>query len=371
MRDTFSLQLNVTWQCNLRCRHCYLPVNSRHSKVLMSEEVFLSSLADAIAHVRRTTRLRVLDVSVIGGEPTLRGVEWFERVLPSARALLAGSGLQHSLRLVTNLVSRDAVAIANMFDEVGTSYDPGLRFSAETLANRWRANAVALLERGIALGVDVTVTSGAIETGARDILSTLYELGFRRMHMGFFIPSGAGYMARGATWPSHRDTSMFLQAAAQWYFEKRRHGSRDLMVSPIAGLLEALRTNEPMATVLCPIASGAVSVEPNGSLRSCVAGGGERCGTWGEPAFTGTLATYVATPWYRHRAVQAISPRGACGGCDFYPVCLGGCSVLHGYWDGLGECPGFRTLLKFLHEHADVDALRRDPAAPGMPGLVA
>ena len=46
-------------------------------------------------------------------------------------------------------------------------------------------------------------------------------------------------------------------------------------------------------------------------------------------------------------------PKPHCVGCDEFRSCQSACGILHQYWNGQGECPGFKGFIKHVRGVTD------------------
>lgn len=76
----------------------------------MSETEFLHIVAGIVEHMQAdhnfAQRYNHVDIHVIGGEPSMLGVPFYESALPKAKALLALIPQAVSFSIVTNLVTK-------------------------------------------------------------------------------------------------------------------------------------------------------------------------------------------------------------------------------------------------------------------------
>ncbi|HCK18285.1 MAG TPA: radical SAM protein, partial [Thalassospira sp.] len=209
------------------------------------------------------------EIHVIGGEPTILGLPFFEENIPVGRAALEEAAARmdkpfsFEIIMVSNLLSRDILPIANHFDRVNTSYEPETRFPKPKLEQMWRDNLALLRDNGIDVGVTTAMTKHVINYGARTLLDYHYNQGIKQIHFGFFIPSGDGLVNRDEMFPEFVETSNFLIEAANWYFE-RRDDDPDLFVNPVESMLSGINSGEPLDDIVCPIIAGSMDIDWNG-----------------------------------------------------------------------------------------------------------
>ncbi len=169
-RTTFLFQINVTRRCQLRCSHCYILSDKKDTSPDMTEEEFLHVVSGIVEHMKAdynfSMRYTYVDIHVIGGEPSMLGVDFFKSALPKAKAMLAELPQEFSFSIVTNLVTREALEVARLFDKVSTSYERSTRFNKRKQEEIWRSNVQTLMAESKDLAIpgpkDFSVTTALV-----------------------------------------------------------------------------------------------------------------------------------------------------------------------------------------------------------------
>jgi sulfatase maturation enzyme AslB (radical SAM superfamily) len=330
MAKTFLLQINTTRDCNLRCTHCYISTAKKEISTFMTEDHFLAvfeQFANFMNSPYGKEEYNLADIHVIGGEPTMLGFDFYDRLLPRARELLATVQQQVKLSIVTNLVTNDALRICKLFDFVSTSYEIDTRFVSAKgrplpkLEKMWSDNVRTLQAEGVLVNVTTAVTKPVIDFGATKLLDYFLESGFRNVHLGFFIPSGDGLINMGTVFPPFKMTSDFMIEAAKWYLE-RRIEMPDLYINPVESMIESVYRKEPMDDIVCPIIPGSLDIDHDGETVTCIEAGGEVDMTSLGNIFTSSISDIIDGRAYRRERSKAIVPKKHCMGCD--ELCLWG-----------------------------------------------
>lgn len=364
---TFLFQINVTRDCNLRCTHCYISTDKKAASQFMSEPQFISTFEQIVDFMKidydGKREYAHAEIHVIGGEPTMLGNKFFQKNMPVIREMLKEMPQEYSLSLVTNLITNDAVKIAQMFDIVSTSYEYETRFVSKTgvpkpaLEEKWLRNVKKLRDVQVNANVTMAVTKQAVDRGASNILNDFYERGFKEMHLGFFIPSGDGLLNMGTVFPMFHETTAFMIEAADWYLE-RRIDDRDLYVNPIESMIESIHDQKPMDDIVCPIIPGAIDIDWNGDTVTCIEAGGEVDMESLGNIYEKPIKEILTSKEYRRERAKAIIAKPACRGCDELLSCQSACGVLHQYWNGRGECPGFKGFIKHIRNLVENEGVK-------------
>lgn len=361
MSRSFLLQINTTRDCNLRCTHCYISTDKKEISRFMSEEHFIDTFRQAAAFLKTPEAeadYSMVDIHVIGGEPTMLGLDYYQRLIPQARALLADVKQEIKLSIVTNLLTQDALPISKLFDFVSTSYEIDTRFVSAKgrplpkLEQQWINNVRTLQDAGVRVNVTTAVTKQVIEYGAENLLDFFFEKGFRSVHLGFFIPSGDGLTNMQTIFPPFRITSEFMIQAAKWYLE-RRIDVPDLFINPVESMIESVYRNKPMDDIVCPIIPGSLDIDHDGETVTCIEAGGEVDMQSLGNIYTEGMTQILQGRKYRRERTKATIPKPHCIGCNELKYCQSACGVLHGFWNGKGECPGFKAFIKFIRDQVE------------------
>lgn len=365
MSKTFLLQINTTRDCNLRCTHCYISSEKKDISTFMSEDNFVDvfkKLADFLNSDYAKSEYSLADVHVIGGEPTLLGLAFYEKLMPLAREQLKGLKQQVKLSIVTNLITQDAVAIGRLFDFVSTSYEIDTRFVSAKgrplpkLEQQWANNVSALQNENIQVNITTAVTKPVIAHGARTLLNSFLNRGFRNIHLGFFIPSGDGLTHIANVFPPFQSTADFMIESAKWYLENRMIYP-DLYLNPIESMIDSIYSKEPMDDIICPIIPGSLDIDHDGETVTCIEAGGEVGMKSLGNVFDGSIVDVINGPKYRRERSKAIVPKKHCMGCSELANCQSACGVLHGFWNGKGECPGFKSFITFIRHQVEQEGV--------------
>lgn len=353
---TFLCQVNVTRDCNLRCTHCYISTDKKVSSQYMESEQFVSvfeNLADFLKSDSGQSQYGVVDIHVIGGEPTMAGFDFFDQTIPEIKKILDGVPQEVKFTLVSNLVTKDAVRISCLFDAVATSYEFNTRFVSSkgrelaAIEEKWIENVRELRSLGYEVTVTMAVTKQAVNKGAREVLDFFYRKGFRQIHLGFFIPSGDGLINMLDVFPMFEETSQFMIDATEWYKE-RRIESPELYVNPIESMIDSIYNDKPLDDIICPIIPGSLDIDWDGETVTCIEAGGEIDMDSLGNIFQKPISEILSSPKYMQERMMAIMPKPHCVGCDEFMACQSACGILHQYWNGKGECPGFKGFIKYI-----------------------
>ena len=356
LEKTFLYQINVTRDCNLRCTHCYIHSDVKAASKTMNDEQIMSIAQGIVEHMKKINYMRA-EIHFIGGEPTMLGLEFFNRNIPKFKEIVKAAGFNAEVMMVSNLLHEDIVEIAKHFDRVTTSYEVASRFVSikgnykPKLEKNWLDNVKKLQAVGIEVGVTTAMTKPVIDFGAAKILDYFYENNIKQVHFGFFIPEGDGLINYSTIMPGFHETSQFLIDSANWYLE-RREIDPNLWVNPFESMLSAIHSDEPLDDIVCPIISGSLDINWDGNSATCLEAGGAKSPDWSGNIFETSISTVTASEHFMKKVLDAAKPQKICRTCEEYNICKSGCGVLFKFFDPTldQECPGFKRFIQFVKE---------------------
>lgn len=355
--SVFLFQINVTRDCNLRCSHCYISSEVKALSGRLTVSQFLKIVRDIGEHMITATNTHA-EIHIIGGEPTMLGAKFYDRVMPEAYEIMReyGSAFSWEFILVSNLLSMEMMAIAPWFTKISTAYEPETRFPKPYHEKWWLTNVHKLQDGGIDVAITTCMTKPVIDFGAANLCDKIYnELGIKQMHFGFYIESGDGRVNAETVTPRFDETSNFLIDSAKWYFE-RRDSDPELYVNPAESMLSAIHRDEPLDDIVCPIIAGSLDIDSSGNALTCIQAGGELDAPWEGDVLATSVSDVINGDKFKRRRIQAAKPHPACVTCDEYRVCRSGCGVNFKNWDPKGDddCPGYKSFIKFMRsQYAD------------------
>lgn len=349
--SVFLFQINVTRDCNLRCSHCYIASEVKALSGRLSVSQFTKIVRDIGEYMVGSEHTHA-EIHVIGGEPTMLGALFYDRVMPEAYKIMQeyGDAFTWEFILVSNLLSKEMMDIAPWFNKISTAYEPETRFPKQFHEDWWLKNVHKLQDGGIDVGITTCMTKPVLEYGADRLCDLIYnKLGIKQMHFGFYIESGDGRINAETVTPRFDQTSNFLIASAKWYFARRDHDD-ELYVNPAESMLSAIHRDEPLDDIVCPIISGSLDIDSSGKAMTCIQAGGEIDPPWEGDVLKTSVSDVIGGDKFKRRRLEAARPHTACMTCDEYQVCRSGCGVNFKNWDPEGDddCPGYKQFIKFM-----------------------
>ncbi len=329
---------NITRQCNLSCRHCYLDSGPDRAgpDELSTEEGF--ALIDDLAG------MGVPLLIITGGEPLVRKDIW--DLLPYAR----DRGIAIALSSNGTLITKDTAARLKQsgVEYVGISLDGASKVTHDAIRDVPGCFDSALagisLCRAAGLKTGVRFTATKENRGDLDrLIDISRNAGVDRFCVYWLVPSGRGADWYGPGSLTPEDSEGILDTI---YRAARAAGDQDPMEyltvdapQDAVYLLNRLKHEDPdeYARALhllgckgagCSAGFRVANIDPSGTVYPCQFARSDRfrIGTIREQPFS-ALWKDPANPVLREFRQKTETLEGVCRGCEYRMVCGGGCRV--------------------------------------------
>ena len=228
----FVFTLMPSLFCHLRCPHCYLSLEQRQNRAIMSvEDIELACWkVDAYWDARGTTK-RTVVLYWYGGEPTSMGVDMFEAMADAIeRVFVPEKGYAVKHVVLSALVS----AKPEWFDVlkrrcgglVQSSYDGTMR--GEAYLGKWERKMRAARAVGLKTATISVVNRALIEDGPEATLDRLEALGVEETSFLPFMLNDQNQATGkyGEFAPTMREWSAFMIAMTKHWMARRAAGGR-------------------------------------------------------------------------------------------------------------------------------------------------
>lgn len=262
----FVFTLMPSLYCHLRCPHCYLSLEERQDRTIMSPD-FLEEACrkvDAYWDIRNIKK-RTVVCYWYGGEPTSMGIGVFKDMADRINSVFdPAKGYEVKHTVLTSLVSvRDDWF--PVFDEYGcgefqTSYDGDMR--GGSYMRKWERKVKAAVDYGLSVSTISVVNRELLELGPARTLDYLSDLGVKETSWLPFMwndqnSSGSydDYAPSMAAW------SEFMTSLTDRWLERRRAD----MPTPEIGQMRFILSQSQRGG-LANIAGQTLFLMPNGDF---------------------------------------------------------------------------------------------------------
>jgi radical SAM protein with 4Fe4S-binding SPASM domain len=322
--NNYSAPLSVIWdltyECNLKCKHCLVGAGSPMGDELSTEEI--TGIIDQLVE------MKVFSITFSGGEPLLRK-DFFDILnYASARNLgikLSTNGLLVTDRVIKRLDDIRIFAVQISVDGMEKTHDT---FRGGKGAYRKAVNA---LEKLVAAGYWTIVSAMITKYNRHEIRSILEKaisLGVATFKLSAFIPTGRGsknITRLSLSMAETKDLALEMRELQ----DKYRHKIQFDIEGTYCWLLDAPPNNlkltrDRAARVGCSAGRSQLVISPNGNVLSCPF----LC-----DFVVGDLRKDKVTDIWRDaeilkqfRNITKGHLKGKCKDCEYVPnQCQGGC----------------------------------------------
>jgi len=261
----FVFTLMPSLYCHLRCPHCYLSVEERQDKTILSPDLVVEACCKIDAYWNDAG---VKDRTVIcywyGGEPTSMGIDTFRTMADGINSVFRAEGgydLRHTV--LTSLVSvrDDWFPVFRDYGcgEVQTSYDGTMR--GGPYVRKWERRVRAAVAYGLRVSTISVVNREILAQGPEWTLDYLSDLGVAETSWLPFMwneQNSGGSYERFA--PTMAEWSEFLIALTERWIYRRRRGLHVPEIGQMRFILSQADRGGPN------IASQTLFLMPNGDF---------------------------------------------------------------------------------------------------------
>jgi len=330
--------------CNVGCTHCYLPVEVRSNKGIMSMDT-VQSVAEMLADMASRRNDDFVHILWHGGEPLTISVDWYEAAGSILDSVLPG----HIESIQTSLIPlRDEhiPLIHNRFSSfIGTSIDFSQRKiqgSVESYSDLWLKKVEKAREAGITVVPGVVPTISDVSSGGvHNIVSFMERYGFPEFNFERYNHFGID----NDDVPSNMEHSQFLVNLYKEIMPMVESGKAPVINVLRAGINGVFHAS-PGDRWGTTCSSDFIVIEPDGSTNNCPDK------AMFEKSFSNVSDGYPAfssspkrIEWIRNNRVAHKTQ--ACSDCRFNSWCGSGCPITTN-GDSSSECSGYKTFLDLL-----------------------
>lgn len=263
----FVMTMMPSLFCHLRCPHCYLSLEQRRDKTMLSvEDVALTCRKVDAYWDGRGIATRTVVVYWYGGEPTSMGTALFrEMVAAMGEVFSADKGYAVTHVVLTSLVSVRDDWFEVFHDLCGgfvqSSYDGPMRGSSYDV--KWARRMRAARESGLRMGTISVVNRALLDMGAPAVLDHLASLGVvEASFLPFMLNDQNRVTGKYDEFaPSMREWSAFMVAMTEHWLSRRRLGDAVPMIGQMA-----FSVSQGRRPLLANIAAQTLFLLPNGDF---------------------------------------------------------------------------------------------------------
>lgn len=173
-----NVYIKTTEACQLNCSHCFTGGNSPDRKFLDVEKTrdWIGRFTDYIPKDDQ------VHFELHGGEPFLAPMYTLKHLTSSIRNWgPVGASIGATTNLVYLLTDELLWFIKSDLNSIGTSWDKSIRFANEKQENLWTSNVKKLIQSGIQVTLNVSVTKAVVDMDQEELLMFLRDTGCYRV----------------------------------------------------------------------------------------------------------------------------------------------------------------------------------------------
>lgn len=354
-----EIEIKTSSYCNLFCKHCYVDakfLGDNEPFFLKSDEYdktylsfYFDRLFDFIEFViDRERTSNVVHFMIMGGEPTLIGIDLFEFILKKIYDVGSKRKLKVSVGTSTNCLLLndswlDFFSRNKEYINLSVAYDFFIRFHSQLLEEQWWRNIQFIKERGIFFNLNLTLTKYLIKS---DVFSLIEKIDPYRVDINPFLPIGRGSFFIHELGLSTMELSSFYI----YFFNEVRDkylNLRDKLLGDFLKVESILKNEQNISGVGDSVFKNCwgrcwrrLIVDLKGNIYlECT-----------HPNSIGNIFNSFELVFLSREFLDFYKSkcyREECFLCEFYDFCRGGCVALFPLVKD-GECVGLKRLLNFL-----------------------
>jgi radical SAM protein with 4Fe4S-binding SPASM domain len=349
-----TFYIKPTNYCNIDCEHCYLPIETRQNKLVMTDETLLS-IASMALDLKEKEGHGQIHFIWHGGEPLILSPKWYVDAFEKLDSLIGRDNYTNSLQ--TSLVpyrNEWNALIKDRFDSwIGSSIDftqRKVKSSSENYLDLWMKKVELARSNGFYVMPGMVPTINEIDK-ADEILDWFIENGFTSFNVDRYSRYGN---ENNIDWPTNKNHADFLINLFDAVMARKLQGKPVPYVNVIAGGINGVLHDMPSDRWGTKCQREFLVIEPDGNLNSCP----DRA--LHESPFSNIqdgsdalINSKGRRKWIRMMNIDHKEDH--CLSCEFRSFCASGCPVTpNGPRNGQSECSGYKSYLLHVQDFCSI-----------------
>ncbi len=328
------IYLKTTESCNLNCKHCFTGGNTPPRNFFNAHKTI-----DWIERMAQSNQFsEYLHFELHGGEPMLAPLSSIRLVTDKIRKQLPKAKIGVTTNLVYNLSDDLVDFLFKEIDYVGTSWDPGIRFSNHKQHDLWMKNVSKLQSLDVAMSLNVSISKPLIAMECAQLIKRIDE--FSIPVVQFERITNDGNAANNLDiFPTNAEVD-------DWYLKMhlatQRLGARDWFTNKsLEEIYAKFEKNDSRCGTYCRDCEQTImTINADGSIAGCP--NTAQLSAYGHIDMT--IDTLLKQPKRIDKIVKEKDRKNECYSCDVFKHCGSGCHQL--LWDD--ACPSPKSLMLHL-----------------------
>lgn len=348
---SLSVYLKPTNFCTVDCEHCYLPLETRQNRDVISFEK-LREVARFLLDMISKEKHQMLHITWHGGEPMMLKPEWYQEAISILDEEIGAERYTQSFQ--TSLLpynSKWKELFESRFQSfIGSSVDftqRKIRNNTGSYLNKWMEKVESARADGMYIVPGMVPTRFEVGKG-KEIVDWFVDNDFIEFNIERY--SKIGVVGQPVDWPRNHHHSMFLIEVFDAIFDRIKNKEKAPYVKQIVAGINGILYGVPGDRWGGRCQKEFIVIEPDGSLNSCP----DRA--MHEKPFsniTDGAEGFIKSPDRRNwiRIQEITHKKSHCHTCEHRSWCRSGCPVTpNGIDDGEKECSGYKMFLTHVKE---------------------
>lgn len=331
------LYLKTTETCNLNCKHCFTNGTSG-PKIFWNTRKVIKWLEK---FSKITTPEDTVHCEFHGGEPFLVEPHEMRDVWFFTKDKLPNVTWGATSNLVFKMYERHVGLIQDVFNNrIGTSWDPKIRFDNQKQYNLWHSNVKMLLNRGVTVKLNISVTKDTINIEPIVLLRWIRRLGVQEVSFERLTGNGSA-LKHPDIFPSNKEQdAWFLKLHEQ----SENYGARDWFENEfLESVYSKFETGFTKGGTFCRDCEEKIfTINADGTIAGCPNSAPEE--QFGH--IDDDITSLINSPVRLENIACERSRNPTCYNCDVFHHCGGDCHQLR--WED-NICGAPKSLMRKLN----------------------
>ena len=344
------IYLKPTNFCNIGCDHCYIPIEMRDRKHLMSDEVLVHA-AQTFGEMKKFYGQENVSILWNGGEPLSVSRSWYE----NASEILDRHLGPHTQSMQTSLIPLRREFLPYIHTRMCDSIRVGFNFNSRKINGSWKSYESLFMEkvtlvREEGIDIDLAITVSQQEIGHQDAIVQWFSLnGFHKFRSERYTEIAVN----DPNYVGNREISDWNIGLFDVLMTRIRDGKQPIAEYNITAGIKVVLSGERSHRWGPTCTSDFFVVEPNGDVFNCT----DKVGKERPMGHVSMGWEGLLTSPERLRMIQEHSIDGMesyCLECEYFEVCRGGCPILpRSRSTDQSDCAGNKHFLEYIRNVAD------------------
>jgi len=236
--EEINIQMYLTRYCNLRCQHCYIPVEVREKL----EYIPIKEIENKMIELKDyyLSLNKEVNFNFIGGEILSLDVNYLNELAEITQKLknnkVIFSGISNLL--IKNI--KDYKNFLLQIERIGSSYDLSMKRFNKKSYELWKSNIKYCINLGLKPTINITISKNILGK-SKEILEELVNLGIRSFNFSSYIGTRKEILN---LMPRFHETSEFFIQVHKDILKIEKERKIKINYSPLNSMIESIKRNK-------------------------------------------------------------------------------------------------------------------------------